>query len=93
VLVLALSICAAAQVMWPSTAAAASHATMVSVGQTHACAIIGGKAYCWGLNTNGQLGNNSTTQSLVPVAVNTAGVLAGKTLTRVSAGTSSSYNA
>ena len=34
----------------------------------------------WGTNGNGQLGNNSTTRSLVPIAVNKAGVLAGKTI-------------
>ena len=59
----------------------------ISAGSAHTCAVSGtGTAYCWGLNGNGQLGNNSTTQSLVPVAVNTAGALAGKTVTQVSAG-------
>ena len=45
-----------------------------------------GRVYSWGFNTVGQLGNNSTTQSLVPVAVNTSGALAGKTITAVAAG-------
>ncbi|NTW62053.1 prepilin-type N-terminal cleavage/methylation domain-containing protein [Candidatus Saccharibacteria bacterium] len=44
------------------------------------------KAYCWGYNNFGQLGNNSTTQSSVPVAVNTAGVLSGKTIKSISVG-------
>ena len=45
-----------------------------------------GKAYCWGDDTYGELGNNSTTQSNVPVAVYTGGVLSGVTLTQIIAG-------
>jgi alpha-tubulin suppressor-like RCC1 family protein len=46
-----------------------------------------GEAYTWGDNGNGQLGNNNTpTDSNVPVAVNTAGTLAGKTVTNVTGG-------
>ena len=44
------------------------------------------RALAWGRNANGQLGNNSTTQSLVPVALDTTGVLAGKTVIAVAAG-------
>ena len=58
--------------------------TAISAGSSHTCAIAGGSAYCWGINTNGRLGNNSTTQSLVPVAVDTSGVLSGKTVTTIS---------
>jgi alpha-tubulin suppressor-like RCC1 family protein len=46
------------------------------------------QAYCWGYNGFGQLGNNSTGQSNIPVAVNTAGVLAGKTVRQLSVGDS-----
>jgi alpha-tubulin suppressor-like RCC1 family protein len=60
--------------------------TGISVGGYHACAVADGKAYCWGYNAYGQLGNNTTTKSTVPVAVNTAGVLAGRTVTAITAG-------
>lgn len=40
----------------------------------------------WGPNGNGQLGNNTTTGSNVPVAVDTTGALAGKTITAISGG-------
>ena len=60
--------------------------TAITAGGYHTCAVADGKAYCWGYNGNGQLGNNSTTDSSVPVAVNTAGVLAGKTVTAITAG-------
>jgi alpha-tubulin suppressor-like RCC1 family protein len=35
----------------------------VAAGQTHSCARLAGEVRCWGLNGNGQLGNNSTTDS------------------------------
>ena len=60
--------------------------TDISVGGSHACTVADGAAFCWGQNINGRLGNNSTTKSLVPVAVNTSGVLAGTTVTGISAG-------
>ena len=60
--------------------------TAVSAGDWYTCAVADGKAYCWGYNYDGQLGNNSTIDSKVPVAVNTDGPLAGKTVTAVSAG-------
>lgn len=59
--------------------------TAISAGRSHTCAVAGGKAYCWGDNDNGQLGNNSTTDSPVPVAVDTAGAMTG-TVTAISAG-------
>ena len=50
-------------------------------GTLRTCGILSGNAYCWGDNTYGQLGNNTTTDSLVPVKVfKEAGVLAGKTV-------------
>lgn len=60
--------------------------TDISVGGYHACVLAGGAVYCWGYNVVGQLGNGTTTNSSVPVAVNAAGVLAGKTITGIAAG-------
>jgi alpha-tubulin suppressor-like RCC1 family protein len=61
--------------------------TQVSVGYGVACALDDtGAAYCWGDNQSGALGDGTTTDSDVPVAVDTSGVLAGKILTQVSAG-------
>ncbi len=42
----------------------------ITVGGTHTCGLRNnGVAYCWGDNTYGQLGDNSTTDSNIPVAV------------------------
>src|SRR5450755_3180689 len=61
--------------------------TQISVGGEHACALdSSGAAYCWGINGSGELGDGNTRDSSIPVAVNTSGVLAGKTLTQISAG-------
>ncbi|MFY9227927.1 MAG: prepilin-type N-terminal cleavage/methylation domain-containing protein [Candidatus Microsaccharimonas sp.] len=60
--------------------------TAISAGNAHTCAIADGEAFCWGSGAIGKLGNNSTANSYVPVAVSTSGVLAGKTVTAISAG-------
>jgi alpha-tubulin suppressor-like RCC1 family protein len=42
----------------------------ITTGGGHACGLTGaGKAYCWGNNVYGELGNNSVAPSFVPVAV------------------------
>ena len=42
----------------------------LTAGNNHSCGLTAaGAAYCWGNNGSGQLGNNSTTASPVPVAV------------------------
>ena len=59
----------------------------MSVGSYNTCVIASDdKVYCWGGNGHGQVGNNSTTDSSIPVAVNTTGVLAGKTIKQISVG-------
>ena len=47
----------------------------IVAGYYHTCALTTeGKAYCWGMNNQGQLGNNSTTNSSIPLAVSSVGV-------------------
>lgn len=58
----------------------------ISSGTDITCAVADAIAYCWGKNTNGQIGNNSTANSPVPVAVDASGVLAGKSIISISAG-------
>ena len=61
--------------------------TQITAGQDQACALgSAGAVYCWGGDTDGDLGNNSITQSDVPVAVSTSGVLSGVTVTQITAG-------
>jgi alpha-tubulin suppressor-like RCC1 family protein len=44
--------------------------TSITTGKLHTCGITGaGAAYCWGLNANGQLGDQTTTERHTPVAV------------------------
>ncbi len=46
-------------------------ASQVATGKTHTCAVLssGGGVDCWGSNTYGELGNDSTTMSAAPVPV------------------------
>jgi prepilin-type N-terminal cleavage/methylation domain-containing protein len=64
--------------------------TQISAGQQFACGIANNlRLYCWGLNSSGQLGNNSTTNSSVPIAVDMSGALSGKTISSLSTGADS----
>jgi alpha-tubulin suppressor-like RCC1 family protein len=59
----------------------------VSAGDYHSLALCSdGAAAAWGSNIEGQLGNNSTRNSSVPVKVTATGFLSGKTLVTLSAG-------
>lgn len=59
----------------------------ISAGAKHNAALCSdGTVVCWGDNTNGELGNGNNTQSLVPVAVSTSGVLAGHTVKAIACG-------
>lgn len=61
---------AAANQQVPIQVSDITNVAQVSAGSAHACAILStGKAYCWGLNANGQLGNSTTTDSARPVKV------------------------
>jgi alpha-tubulin suppressor-like RCC1 family protein len=58
--------------------------TDVESGYTHSCGLTAaGTAYCWGFNQSGQLGDESTTQRLTPVAVH---MPAGKTFATIAVG-------
>ncbi len=58
--------------------------TDISAGTNHTCAIASGDAWCWGSNSNGQLGQGNTTTYTSPVKVTTN--LAGKLVTSITAG-------
>ncbi|MBI3494483.1 hypothetical protein HY004_00675 [Candidatus Saccharibacteria bacterium] len=55
--------------------------------EEYTCAVANSQAYCWGADWAGTLGNDTTAAtSLVPVAVNTAGVLSSKSITSIGIG-------
>lgn len=59
----------------------------VASGYSHSCAVTTlGEVYCWGDNSGGQLGDGTSVNSAVPVAVDTSGVLQGQTVTSIAAG-------
>ena len=66
--------------------------TAIASGAQHCLALCSdGTLVAWGYNNNGQLGNNTTNSSSVPVLVTQTGILAGKTIQAIAAGTSNSH--
>ena len=65
-----------------------SETSLVAVGYDHSCLLRNGKAWCWGDDSYGELGNNTTTTTpqSTRVPVYTGGVLSGVTLTQIVAG-------
>jgi len=56
-----------------------TNAVAISAGTSHTCALLStGAVQCWGLNADGQLGDGTTTQRLIPTAISglTSGVRA-----------------
>ncbi|MCU0277470.1 MAG: fibronectin type III domain-containing protein [Candidatus Nanopelagicales bacterium] len=60
--------------------------SQLAAGLDFTCGISDGRAYCWGINSSGQLGTGSYLSSVTPQAVRTDGVLHDKTLTSLAAG-------
>ena len=63
----------------------------IAAGRAHSLALCtDGTLVAWGSNANGQLGNNTTTNSTLPLRVDSTGVLANKVVVGISAGDSHS---
>lgn len=63
-----------------------TNAIAVTAGGAHACALLNtGGVRCWGRNTNGQLGDGTTTTSFVPTTIASFGTLTSQA-SAVSAG-------
>lgn len=65
--------------------------TAISLGGDHACAIAGGRPFCWGNSDHGRLGNGTLDWRYFPKDVDTTGPLNGKTALTISAGTSGTF--
>jgi alpha-tubulin suppressor-like RCC1 family protein len=61
--------------------------SQIAVGSMHNLAIDStGNVHSWGYNVNGQVGNNSTTNVLVPIVLSNFGSLIGRTTIHISCG-------
>ena len=65
-----------------SAAVSVSRDVVISWAIFHSCAVVNGGVQCWGYNGNGELGNNTTTTSTVPVQA----IPAGSNVTAVASG-------
>ena len=62
--------------------------TQIAAGDNHTLALDSdGKVYAWGDNAVGQLGDSTTITRSTPVAISNTGVLSGKKIVQVAAGT------
>jgi alpha-tubulin suppressor-like RCC1 family protein len=67
-------------------------AVAIAAGMYHTLALdSSGHVHAWGYNANGQLGNGSTTQTNIPIAVSTYGTLNGSTVVAIAATADTSY--
>jgi alpha-tubulin suppressor-like RCC1 family protein len=74
------------------SAPAGTSFTQIAAGGDHALALSSsGQLYAWGRNAEGQLGNGTTTNSDVPVAVSAGAIPAGATITQIAAGYDDSF--
>jgi len=62
-----------------------SGVTAVAAGLGHTCALKGGQVYCWGWNSNGQLGDETTADRTTPTLV-ADGAMGNSGVTAVAAG-------
>ncbi|MBK6763962.1 MAG: hypothetical protein IPG68_12145 [Micrococcales bacterium] len=61
--------------------------TTIRAGGGHTCVVAASRAYCWGWNAFGQIGDGTIAASMpLPTAVDTSGVLDGKNVTAVRVG-------
>lgn len=65
--------------------------TDIAVGLNHSCALANGDVFCWGVNSSGQIGDNTTTQRNLPRAVSKlSGGLLNQTVTAIGSGSNRS---
>ena len=69
-----------------SGALAGKTVTAISAGTDFNMVVASGRVYGWGRNDEGQIGDGSTSSKFVPTATDVSGVLAGKTVSAISAG-------
>jgi alpha-tubulin suppressor-like RCC1 family protein len=78
---------AAPALVEPLGALAGKRVVAVTAGFYHSLALCDdGTVVGWGYNDEGELGDDTARTSLLPVAVDVSGALAGKSVTRISAG-------